>query len=552
LLLGARGSGEAGPGSVNWQNGSSKDNYGYGPDIWNTFQRIKSDIGTQRTFQETSVIYAADSVNILKQNPFTYPAKYFRDLAAGVTWTMNYLQQQAQACPDQQIVLAGFSQGAMVMHRVVQMLSDTSADQPILTRLAAAVLIGDGDQQPLDNETDFGSALAATDEGIGQWYGVSPPGTFNSGLSSVVERVCNLGDVVCDYGTAEALSLPGILAGITIHLSYAKSTPLRNAANKAAANVLALNYTGGTLNVTGTVGTPISASATVTGGVLPVTVLPGIDPIPSWLSLGVGGGGGVTDVTLGGTPTNGGSWTFSVAVEDNNGNEVSIPVSLTVTGGVQPGPKNSILLYGDNDPTDNDPSGMSNLADILTAAGYTVTSMPGVTSLPSDLSSYGQIWHYGIEDAPSATDEQTLESFVQAGGSVFLTGEWGDASNWDNQADADIINALVPTGPVSVANDTDLGAGLPVNPTVIDGAAQTPNGLTTWTGSDVGGLTGVPAANTFVTNSYGDATGALWDNLGTGDGRLAVLMDINWAQTSFEDPTTMPQVTQNLAYFLSN
>src|SRR6516225_3477365 len=81
LLLGARGSGEAGPGSVNWQNGSSKDNYGYGPDIWNTFQRIKSDIGTQRTFQETSVIYAADSVNILKQNPFTYPAKYFRDLA---------------------------------------------------------------------------------------------------------------------------------------------------------------------------------------------------------------------------------------------------------------------------------------------------------------------------------------------------------------------------------------------------------------------------------------------------------------------------------------
>jgi hypothetical protein len=215
------------------------------------------------------------------------------------------------------------------------------------------------------------------------------------------------------------------------------------------------------------------------------------------------------------------------------------------------GPKNSILLYGDNDPTDNDPSGMSNLASVLTAAGYKVTSMPGVTSLPTDISGYGQIWHYGIEDSPSTADQQTLESFVKAGGSVFLTGEWGNTSNWDNQADEDIINALVPTGPVSMPGDIDPGLDLAVNSTVIDNAAHTPNTLTTFTGSAVGGMTGVPAANIFVYDTDGDAAAALWDNLGSGHGRLAIVMDINWAQTTYENATTMPQITQNLAYFLS-
>lgn len=219
------------------------------------------------------------------------------------------------------------------------------------------------------------------------------------------------------------------------------------------------------------------------------------------------------------------------------------------------GPKNSILLYGDNDPTgDDDPSGMPNLASVLTAAGYTVTSMPGVTSLPSDLSDYGQIWHYGVLDSPSPADEQTLESFVQAGGSLYLTGEWGGTvlNNFDDQSDQDIINALVPSGPVTMPDDEDPGIALPVNPAVIDQAAQTPNVLTAWTGSDVGGITGVPAANTFVSDANGDAAGALWDNLGTGGGRLAILMDINWAQNNFMDASTFPAVTQNLAYFLSH
>jgi Cutinase len=315
LFVGARGSGE-----------SSTDHSGYGADVYDVLQKIETDLGAQRTFQATPVTYHAYSVWKL----LTDPAAYFQDLGAGVNWTMKYLAQQAQACPDQQIVLAGFSQGAMVMHRVLHKLSNTAADQPILSRVAAAVLIGDGDQVPFDREVRDGSAWSS-DEGVGLSLPLlshSSSAKFNSSLGTVVLRVCNRGDIVCDYQTA--LALNGLVGGVHIHLSYAGSKPLLQAADRAASNLLALRYPGGTLNVSATVGTPLSASATVIGGVLPVTVFVGPDgTAPSWLGLGATGGP-FTTVTMSGTPTAPGSWGFDIVVEDSSGSEISIPVNLTV------------------------------------------------------------------------------------------------------------------------------------------------------------------------------------------------------------------------------
>jgi hypothetical protein len=317
LFVGARGSGEP-----------STQGSGFGNEVDNVLTQIETDVGSgQRTFQATSVPYHAYSVWKLATNQ----AAYFQDLGAGVSWTMTYLAQQAQTCPDQQIVLAGYSQGAMVMHRVLHNLYSTPADQPILSRVDAAVLIGDGDQVPFDNEVRDGSAWASAD-GVGQLlpalsHSSSVP--FDSSLSNIVLRVCKRGDIVCDYQTS--LALYGIPKGIAIHLSYTKSKPLLQAAAQAARNLLALNYTGGTLNMSGTVGTPVSASTDVTGGVLPVNVFVGLDGIPpSWLALGAGGGRYVTTVTLSGTPPAAGSWAFNVIVQDSSGKEVSIPVNLTV------------------------------------------------------------------------------------------------------------------------------------------------------------------------------------------------------------------------------
>lgn len=88
------------------------------------------------------------------------------------------------------------------------------------------------------------------------------------------------------------------------------------------------HYSGGSISASGQVGVPLSASATITGGVTPLTVFSGTDgpSPPSWIGLSVAG----RTVTVSGTPDSAGSWTFSIVAEDAKENVVSIPVKLTV------------------------------------------------------------------------------------------------------------------------------------------------------------------------------------------------------------------------------
>ena len=65
-----------------------------------------------------------------------------------------------ERCPDTKVVLAGYSQGAMVIHRNLYDL----ADDP---RVAAALLIADGDRLPADTTIALGSAAGTPDRGKG-------------------------------------------------------------------------------------------------------------------------------------------------------------------------------------------------------------------------------------------------------------------------------------------------------------------------------------------------------------------------------------------------
>jgi hypothetical protein len=220
-----------------------------------------------------------------------------------------------------------------------------------------------------------------------------------------------------------------------------------------------------------------------------------------------------------------------------------------------PGPNSAsrtVLLYGDGDFSE-DTTGFANLEQALTANGFSVTSMPGATELPADLSNYGQIWHYGI-DAPGETDQQSLISFAKAGGGVYLTGERPCCED-ENVADSTIVNALVAAGGIGVGGMGDIGfcsASEVINQSAEDGVATTPNVLTTWRPECPGGLSNVGPANVFAAASDGTTVAALWDDTEVvGAGRLVILMDVNWAQSRFADMTTMPAVAQNLATFLA-
>lgn len=210
------------------------------------------------------------------------------------------------------------------------------------------------------------------------------------------------------------------------------------------------------------------------------------------------------------------------------------------------GPKSSILLFGDGD-IGEDPSGASNLASALTDSGYTVDSM-GASGLPDDISPYGQLWHYGV-DITSPEDQQRIIDFVESGGSAFITGDWGSPGQFDNQAVLNIASALLDTPVTASESDCDFGE-YPVNADAIDGIATTPNALTTWTGGCISGLLDIAPTNAVVTLPSGAVAVSAFD-IGTRGGRLVVVMDVNWAQTAYGDPSTIPAVTENLATFLS-
>ena len=92
---------------------------------------------------------------------------YFDGLSEGVGEAKAYLQARQAACPDEVIVLAGYSQGAMVMHRLLLKLDDGVAK-----RVAAVVLIADGDRRPNARGKVIGSpAAGAGGQGIAQAFG---------------------------------------------------------------------------------------------------------------------------------------------------------------------------------------------------------------------------------------------------------------------------------------------------------------------------------------------------------------------------------------------
>jgi cutinase len=125
-------------------------------------------------------------------------------------------------CPNTKVVLAGYSQGAMVIHRNLEDL----ADDP---HVAAALLVADGDRLPVDTTINMGSTAFQTagvpnaGKGVAQEHSFlasAPTSKLPPAIGARTVSVCDLGDPVCDYDpdtTTDALS-PAALA---IHTSYA-------------------------------------------------------------------------------------------------------------------------------------------------------------------------------------------------------------------------------------------------------------------------------------------------------------------------------------------
>ena len=121
-------------------------------------------------------------------------------------------------CPTTKVVLAGYSQGAMVIHRNLEDL----ADDP---HVAAALLIADGDRLPADTTINLGSTAVVPGAGKGvaqehSFLASAPTSPLPPEIGARTVSVCDVGDPVCDYDAAVDTDATSP-AAIAIHTSYA-------------------------------------------------------------------------------------------------------------------------------------------------------------------------------------------------------------------------------------------------------------------------------------------------------------------------------------------
>jgi Cutinase len=143
---------------------------------------------------------------------------FMSSVDAGVAALANQYAAFTQQCPSTAVVLAGYSQGAMVVHRNLA----TLAGSP---NLSAALLVADGDRLPADPTLNLGTANAVrgTGKGVAQDWPIlaHAPAVLPVSVGSRTISVCDRGDAVCDYDS----DAQGVTANaIAVHTSYARSS----------------------------------------------------------------------------------------------------------------------------------------------------------------------------------------------------------------------------------------------------------------------------------------------------------------------------------------
>lgn len=143
---------------------------------------------------------------------------FMSSVDAGVAALGNQYAAFTQQCPSSKVVLAGYSQGAMVVHRNLAALSGSP-------NLTAALLVADGDRLPADPTVNLGTATAlrSTGKGVAQDWPIlaHAPAPLPASIGSRTISVCDRGDAVCDYDEdADEVTA----TAIAVHTSYARSS----------------------------------------------------------------------------------------------------------------------------------------------------------------------------------------------------------------------------------------------------------------------------------------------------------------------------------------
>ncbi len=332
VVVAARGSGENSP-ADRWLGGP----------VGAFLESYASQV-TDRRVGFYPVIYPAQDVRtlmlLLKLDP-----TYFRGLDDGVNDAKQFLTTRYAMCPMEHYVLVGYSQGAMVIHRILSRLGEYKFPS---NRIDGAALIADGDRQVLHSEQTRGSATPLA-RGI-TWrlpaiqlltkVTAIPsrlPSTGDFAIAAKTYSICDFGDIVCD--TSIAFTSPvSLLAGVAIHKkTYTTYKTVGTVAGEIAAvtNAVAktVPMTVPTVSLPAAqVGVAYRAEVSAKGGPegkpYTFTLNPKAQPLPPGISLIR-----VSDdaAAFVGVPTAAGLWPIRVKATDVHGQIVNRDLRLLVT-----------------------------------------------------------------------------------------------------------------------------------------------------------------------------------------------------------------------------
>ncbi|KUH84706.1 cutinase family protein [Mycobacterium sp. IS-1556] len=204
--FGAAGSGQ--------RDGDLTANAGMGDDIYQSYLDLRQLVQRDgRTMTAEAVEYPAVAVPDDDGGVGEWLG-FMSSVDAGAAALGSQYTAFTQRCPESKVVLAGYSQGAMVVHRNLH----AAGTNP---NMVAALLIADGDRLPADPTINIGSvtSVPGAGKGVAQDWPIlaHAPQPLPPAIGARTISVCELGDAVCDYDPdAEEVSK----VSTVIHTSY--------------------------------------------------------------------------------------------------------------------------------------------------------------------------------------------------------------------------------------------------------------------------------------------------------------------------------------------
>lgn len=209
--MGAAGSGQ--------RDGDLSANAGMGDDIYQSYRDLQQLLAADgRTMTAEAVEYPAVAVPDLDGGGVGDWLGFMGSVDTGATALGAQYAAFWAKCPTSKVILAGYSQGAMVVHRNLHALGANP-------NVAAALLIADGDRLPADPTINIGSvtSVPGAGKGVAQDWPIlaHAPAPLPPAIGARTISVCELGDAVCDYDPEAQETSPIATA---IHTGYTNST----------------------------------------------------------------------------------------------------------------------------------------------------------------------------------------------------------------------------------------------------------------------------------------------------------------------------------------